>query len=283
MQFLAQVLKESSPLYQERTVDVSPMLGYRPDTLFVVIFIVACHWSQVFVNFKNLPQTSIPCYLCHPRHRRLPPPRVVYASALSSMSMLVDSRLSRLKSGIFACSSRGSVFYLHTHSSCRIQLLITYRHHYLWSTSMPSPVQPVTSPVASAASSTSSAASNSLSVYSSPSRDPDPYLGVRPCRLHVSDTYIRLTSSPLGLVVPTDTHIYRRCLPCSCRHRLLSCLAVYACDKVSLLWNLLDYTLVLAPSSSGVSSPWVGRSQQNFIARVTSLCLPLLVFRHHEF
>jgi hypothetical protein len=35
--------------------------------------------------------------------------------------------------------------------------------------------------------------------------------------------------------------------------------------------------------SAGATSPWVGRSQQNFIASAASLSLPLPVFRHHGF
>src|SRR5579859_7786356 len=177
----------------------------------------SCHWSQVFVNFANLPRTSIPCYLCHPRRRRLPPLRVVYASALSSMSLLVDSRLSRLKSSIFACSSRGSVFYLHTHlvgfnSS-------PYRYHYLRSTSMPSvvvpsPIQPVPSPVASAASSTSSITNNSC-LYSLRRLCTQVGIRILTCQIPIPPTHrLRLWGSRSPPIYP--------CLSSSslpCRHR----------------------------------------------------------------
>src|SRR5579859_653174 len=211
----------------------------------------SCHWSQVFVNFANLPRTSIPCYLCHPRRRRLPPLRVVYASALSSMSLLVDSRLSRLKSSIFACSSRGSVFYLHTHLAGFNSS--PYRYHYLRSTSLPSVVHPAVQPVFPCCRLV-------LRLLSSPATRR--LYSLRRLRTQwgsgsslVRYQYPSLIVFAYGARGPLQyTHVYRRRLcpvvavPLPCR-RLLS-LAVYARDKVSRLWNLLRLYLVLASSSS---------------------------------
>ena len=225
------------------------MLGYLPDTLFVVVFIVACHWSQVFVNFANLPPTSIPCYLCHPHRRRLPPLCVVYASALSSMSLLVDSRLSHLKSSIFGLFVTW-IGILSAHSSCRIQGIIIFgqrlcplslypRQFNLFLRLLPPP-HPLRPP---------SPATRVCIVFAAfaPKRGSGSSL--------VRYQYPSLIVFAYGARGPLQyTHVYRRRLcpviavPLPCR-RLLS-LAVYARDKVSLLWNLLRLYLVLASSSS---------------------------------
>jgi hypothetical protein len=156
--------------------------------------------------------TPIPRYLRHPR--RLLCRLCSHQVHTVAYAHFADSRLSCLESSIFVRVSCEPAFYLHVYSDSTPRLSVSLSSVNVYALCRSScsstcpcllpPPHPLRPP---------SPATRVCIVFAAfaPSGDQDP---------HLSDTNTpRLSSSPLGLAVPTYTHIYRRRLPCSCCRR----------------------------------------------------------------